>query len=84
MVTIEDHSHLGGPMGSEYTTTACTQPCTNPESAMVFAKQWLVKQCGKRILKETENMTFLQFEKWAADMGAYGVTFEMTDVFQAP
>lgn len=40
MLLIEDLSHLGGPMGSEYTTEVSNTPHATPESALAKAKKF--------------------------------------------
>ena len=81
VVTINDHNSLGGPMGSERITTAGTQPCVDRQAALRWAKAWFKKNTGSHYTPQVAAMNFQQFKKWGADMGPYGVDFEMVKVY---
>lgn len=43
LLSCEDASNMGGPMGSEYTTHLWTKPFTTIEKAKDYAEQWIKK-----------------------------------------
>jgi hypothetical protein len=56
-LTCEDASNLGGPMGSEYTTTLWTELFTEREKAVKYAVDWCKKRkCDKHIIKAAKEL----------------------------
>lgn len=43
VVTVEDLTHLGGPMGTEYTTTLSARRFMEQTRALAYARKWLVR-----------------------------------------
>jgi hypothetical protein len=66
----ENLSHLGGPMGSEYTTTNYTKPFASLVDAKAYAEKDYVRQTGKNAAERPlvwvrENSRYVRTE----DMG---------------
>jgi hypothetical protein len=61
----ENLTHLGGPMGSEYTTTNFTKPFGSLADAKTYAEKDYVKQAGKgarEIVWVRENPKYVRTE----------------------
>jgi hypothetical protein len=83
IATIEDHSRLGGPMGSDMSTpVVATMPCANEEAALRWTKAWFASMVKMKKLSpdhypdRVANMKLKEFKKWMGDMGPFGVEFK--------
>jgi hypothetical protein len=64
-LTCEDASHLGGPMGTEYTTHVFTKPFTTLQKAKDYAKKYQ-KNWPEYAKWEQDSRT-----RWHVDTGVY-------------
>lgn len=84
-VIVNDHSHLGGPMGTKYTTTIFTKVFKTWDGAFKYAKQF-IKENYKHLWKDQIEMGWNKkpFDKISkkgkqerlADIGPIGFDFE--------
>ena len=75
MVEVSDHSHLGGPMGSEYTTHITSHACSTMKKALEWATKW-VKNRRRGLLPDNwEKISDREKRRWLADAGSFGMTF---------
>lgn len=73
-LTCEDASHLGGPMGTEYTTHVFTKPFTTLQKAKDYAKKYQKNW--------PEHAEWIQDSKtrWHVDSSAYIFEINKTKV----
>ena len=70
ILTCEDASHLGGPMGSEYTTLMWTEVFTSLDKAKAHAEKHWWREDSR-----WDRAAFRE-AKWSADVGPYIYTIE--------
>ncbi len=73
-LTCEDASHLGGPMGTEYTEFMWTKPFSSLEKAKAYAKKYHKFPFWAE-WQEDENG-----DRWYIDVGAYGFKIEKQEI----
>jgi len=70
ILTCEDASHLGGPMGTEYTTHMFSKPFASLESAQRFAEKYSDDH-GGLASKEMKWTKDWYRERWAEDASKF-------------
>jgi hypothetical protein len=70
-LTCEDASHLGGPMGTEYTTHVFTKPFTTLQKAKDYAKKYHKGSKLEFIWPEYAKWEQDSSVRWHVDAGAY-------------
>jgi hypothetical protein len=87
-VTLEDYSHLGGPMGTEYTTVLARYDFTDSIVATQFVGDVLLPAIGitpkadgdyREAAAQKLLTDFVQNGKASADLGAYGIGIAYTE-----
>jgi len=54
-LTCEDATHLGGPMGTEYTTHMWTKPFSSIDKSREYAENYVKDKQGKIVYKPDKN-----------------------------
>ena len=79
VINVEDHSGLGGPMGSEHTEHITTKICSTIPKALTWVEKY-IKQHGGRLPTDWKKLSQRAKIKFLADTGPYGFSFGKQEV----